>query len=226
VPGVERTAPSALSTTTPEGPSSWNVFIKFKERVTRTELAKASRYRARLQLAIGFRDLPLANVSIATAESYFVLVKLALAYSALEALESLTGKNSVRVTDKLFHHALCQGQFEQLIQHLIAAAKDQRRPTDEELAKYMGLEAPQDLTPIVKHSRHAVFHASATPNSLKLQSSPERRRLLLGLANSTLAACENSFDRFVSSIKQRPKHSVTKPSTGASRDEAKGDLES
>jgi len=137
-------------------------------------------------------------------------MKLALAYSALEALETLTGKNSVRVTDRLFHHALCQGQFEPLIQHLIAAAKDQRRPTDEELAMFRGLAVPQDLTPIVKHSRHAVFHASATPSSLKLQSSPEKRRLLLGLANSTLAACEKSFDRYVSSVRQRPKSSESK----------------
>jgi hypothetical protein len=193
-----------------EGQSAWSVFINFKDRVSRTELSKAARYQARLQLATGFRDLPLANVSIATAESYFVLMKLALAYSDLEALESLLGKNYVRVTDELFHHALCQGQFDQLIQHLITAAKDQRRPTDEELVLFRGLAVPQDLTPIVKHSRHAVFHASATPNSLKLQSSPERRRLLLGLAYSTLASCEESFGRYVSSVRKRPKSSATK----------------
>lgn len=201
-----RSNPPIVSAVAPnEGPSSWSLFIKFKDRMTGTEFAKASRYRARLQLAIGLRDLPLANVSLATAESYFVLMKLALAYSALEALESLIGKNSIRVTDRQFHHALCHGQFEKLIQHLIAAAKNQHRSTDGELAKFSGLSMPQDLTPIVKHSRHAVFHASATPNSLQLQSSPERRRLLLGLANSTLAACEKSFDRFVSGVRQRPR---------------------
>lgn len=188
-----------------EDPSAWKVFIKYQDRVTRSEFAKASRFRARLQLVVGFRDLPLAQVSAATAESYFVLMKLSLAYTTLEALESLLGKKSVRVTDKVFHSALSQGQFDALLKHFIEAAKEQPRPTDAELTGFLSASMTQDLTPIVKHSRHAVFHASATPNSLKLQGSPERRRLLLGLANSTIEACDKAFSRYVATMKQRPK---------------------
>ena len=147
----------------------------------------------------------LESISPATASSYFVLLKLSLAYSALEALESLTGKNSIRVRDQRFHIALSQHQFDKLIQHLIYAAKNQVRPTDGELEKYLVDKPDEDLTAIVKHSRHAVFHASITPNSLRLQNSIERRDLLLGLANSTILACESAFDTYVKKVRQRPK---------------------
>lgn len=188
-----------------EAPSSWAIFIRFRDRVTSTEFIKASRYRARLKLASSFREIVLDNISPATASSYFVLLKLSLAYSALEALESLTGKNSIRVTDQRFHAALSQHLFDALIQHLVDAAKNQVRPTDAELEKFLVDKPDEDLTSIVKHSRHAVFHASITPNSLKLQNSSERRELLLSLANSTLLACERAFDAYVKRVKQRPK---------------------
>ena len=170
-----------------------------------TEFAKGARYRARLKLAKGLRNLPLSDVSEATTESYFVLLKLSLAYSALEALESLVGRGSIQVIDDRFHSALELGQFDRLVKHLVAAAKDQPRATDAELRAFCGSPIPKDLRPLVKHARHVVFHASVTPYSLKLQGSPERRKMILGLANATLDACEQSFTRYVQRVKQRPK---------------------
>jgi len=186
-------------------PSCWSTLIKYRDRVSSNEFAKAARYRARHQLATAIRNLPIRELSTATVESYFVLVKLSLAYSAVEAVESLVGRNSVQVRDDEFHKALEDGQFDRLIKHLIIAAEAQSRPTDGELLAFCKATAPMDLRPLVKHARHVVFHASVTPSSLRLQSSPERRRLLLGLTNSTLEACERAFCRFVSRVQQRPK---------------------
>ena len=133
------------------------------------------------------------------------MIKLSLSYSAVEAVEALVGKNSVQVLDVEFHTALESGQFERLVKHLISAASNQARPTEQELLDFSSAPAPENLRPLVKHSRHVVFHASVTPSSLKLQSSPERRKLLLGLANATLDACEQAFSRYVAKVQQRPK---------------------
>jgi len=197
--------PPEVAFATIEAPSSWAVFIKLKDRVSQTEFSKASRYRARLKLASSFKGIVLDNVAPATNGSYFALLKLSLAYSALESLESLTGKNSIIVTDRDFHQSICRREFDKLLRHLISAAKQQSRPTHGELEKYLLEDPDQDLTSIVKHSRHAVFHASITPNSLLLQSSQERRELLIGLANSTLFACETGFDKYVAKVRQRPR---------------------
>lgn len=186
-------------------PSAWSSFIKYKDRVSATEFAKGAQYRARFKLATGFRNLLLSDVSPATAESYFVLIKLSLAYSAIEAVEALVGRNSVQVLDDEFHRALELGHFERFLKHLMLAASSQARPTDLELIDFSSGAVPKNLRPLVKHSRHVVFHASVTPSSLKLQNSPERRRLLLGLANATLDSCEQAFKRYVASVRQRPR---------------------
>jgi hypothetical protein len=48
-----------------------------------------------------------------------------------------------------------------------------------------------------------VFHGSITPTSIGLGSSKKRRELVLGLANSSLIACNREFTRWAKEIEKR-----------------------
>jgi hypothetical protein len=184
---------------------AWDLLLEYKDRATRVEFSKAARYRARYKVAANLRSLPLDGLSNATAESYFVLVKLSFAYSAVEALESLTGKNSLEIEDPDFHEALAGGKLERFMRHLLEAARSQARSTGPELEPFLQSNPPKNIRAIVKHARHVVFHASITPSAIGLQGSTMRRQLILGLANATLAACEKKLRVFAKSLSHRPR---------------------
>lgn len=186
-------------------PGTWDRLLKYRDRATKLEFSKASKFRARVKLTRGLRSISIPSLSTASAESYFVLTKLAFSYSAIEAVEFLSGRNTVKVSYQSARKALESGQFTQLVNQMVEIAGSLSRDTSSELKEYQSPKIPENLRPLVKHARHVMFHASATPNSLGLQNSTHRRELLLGLANATLAASERVFIRWLDSLENRPR---------------------
>jgi hypothetical protein len=103
--------------------SSWSKVLLNRDVLSRQEFSRASKYRARYEFARDFRDLNIPEASDQTKESYFVLLKLGLAYSAIETLENLLGKGrQVVVRDAAFVAGLEFGEFDKLLAHLRARA--------------------------------------------------------------------------------------------------------
>ncbi len=138
-------------------------------------------------------------------------MKLALAYSALEACENLLGEGrKIKVLDSDFSAALESGEFRNLILHLDAVARAQaesRRPNDSKwrspLAPFSEEPYPKDLVVIAQHARHGVFHASLTPNRIGIPKSKTRKNLIVSLANSTLTAAHAEFGSWVKRVQRR-----------------------
>lgn len=181
-----------------------NLFNFHISNLTRQEISRLSRFKARLEFTRELRTFNLGEMSSATGESYFVLTKLAFSFSCLEALEKLMGEGRrVRVYDQEFHSALSQGEFRKLTAHLDKMAMQSRHKRSKgsgesvtELEQFK-INPPEDLSIYLRHCRNVVFHASITPSTLGLQDSKRRRSLLLGLANSTILAVELELDRWV-----------------------------
>jgi hypothetical protein len=162
-----------------------------------TELNAARQVAARLNLARGLRRLEIDSLGQTSAEAYFALLKLSLAYSAADAMKTLDAGWQVVVVDHEMQRALSRGMFEDLLMHLRASADRQQKPNTKELVAF-GLGQPNlSLLTFVKHCRNVVFHASATPRTIGLASSKNRRELILGLANSTLLAVEKTLNSWL-----------------------------
>lgn len=175
-------------------------YFEFQKRLESTRSTAAARAKARIDLAENFRNIKLGHLKDDSQESYFVLLKLGLAFTAVEAVEGVLGKgNRIVITDDAFRSAVQQGTFNKLVEHLYTQAdrtvkrRDKSR-SDEELPPFMNGSCPSDLAVLVRHSRNVVFHASMTPSTIGLAGAPVSRRLLLGLANQAIRAAEKTLE--------------------------------
>ena len=164
-----------------------------KELLDAEELACARQVAARINLAQGLRAVEIDSLGQASLDSYFVLLKLSLAYSAADAMKTLDASWNVKVIDPSMQQALAKGTFEALLVHLRLNSDRQKNSNSKELAGFGPGQANEELITLVKHCRHVVFHASAAPKTIGLAASKQRRALLLGLANATLSAVESTF---------------------------------
>lgn len=187
-----------------------NLFDHHSSKLTRLEISRLSRLKARLEFTRELRSFNLSEISSVTGESYFVLTKLAFSFSCLEALEKLLGEGRrVIVRDREFHQALSDGEFRKLTAHLdkMAMQARQKRSKDHvesitEIEQFK-FNPPEDLSIYLRHCRNVVFHASITPSTLGLQGSKRRRSLILGLANSTILAVELELESWVKRVIER-----------------------
>jgi len=188
----------------PPNLSSWSKVLMRRDLLSKKEFSRASQYRARYEFARDFRDLIIPSASLETRESYFVLLKLGLAYSAIETLENLLEKRRrVVVKDEAFAAALESGEFDKLLSHLRDRATRNGHDNRIYLDKYDNPRPGENLADLVRNSRNVVFHGSITPNSIGLGASKRRRELVLGLANSSLFACNREFARWAKEIDKR-----------------------
>lgn len=188
----------------PPNLSSWSKVLMRRDLLSKKEFSRASQYRARYEFARDFRDLSIPTASAQTRESYFVLLKLGLAYSAIETLENLLERRRrVIVKDKAFAAALESGEFSKLLSHFRDRATRNGRNISIFLERYENARPGENLAELVRHSRNLVFHGSITPNSIGLGASASRRELVLGLANSSLIACNREFARWAKEIEKR-----------------------
>jgi hypothetical protein len=184
--------------------SSWSKVLLHRDVLSRQEFSRASQYRARYEFARDFRDFNIPKSSDQTKESYFVLLKLGLAYSAIEILENLLDRGRrVMVKDEAFAAALGTGEFRKLLSHLRNRANRNGSDNSKYLDKYEKPRPGENLADLVRHSRNVVFHGSITPTSIGLGSSKKRRELVLGLANSSLVACNREFARWAKEIEKQ-----------------------
>lgn len=179
----------------------WEFVVQNRLALTSREFSALSRFKARFDFAHNLRSFSTLGISKPTEEAYFVLMKLGLAYSAVEALQLALGKGrNFKLEVSTLRAFVAAGELDALIKHLLAAAKQQKRDNSSELTVFLEPDCPSDLLPLVKHSRHVMFHGSATPNSLKLAGSKRRRQLILDLAIATLAMTEMELQKWLKTV--------------------------
>ena len=178
--------------------SSSTSFSSLKAKLSSDELALLSKYRARRKYVIGLQPSLNDGLSKSVCEGYFVMLKLSLAFTAIEKLTTLTGqKGNLGIFNPTFVKALNAGRFDKL---LVAMDKDNLRRFEKndnpEIHRWKNLPETRELTKFVYQCRNFMFHGSFTPTETGF-GSETLRHLILELADSTLAAGEIALDKWV-----------------------------
>jgi len=177
----------------------WNRVLRNKSSLTRDEFALLSKYRARSLYSRNLRQAHVEQLSKATADSYLVMLRLSLAYTAIEMLDTATGSGrGIKIQDQSTSRALESGFLDALIEAIRKSTpKDKLTKVNDSLSLYKhGLEV--NLLYFAEFCRHLMFHGAFSPNETKLTSSIKRRALIAQLTISMLDAGDSHLNSWLS----------------------------
>jgi hypothetical protein len=158
-----------------------------------------AKYIARADYVRGLRSTSIVGLAPAASEGYFVMLKLALAYSGLELAAAITSrKNSMGIQHSAFAQSLRRGDFDSLLRALDKGISARFRGLEaSHMVRFKTASDSQDLTKLVSALRNYMLHGSFTPNESGLAASKKRRELILALANTTLLASDEAITTFL-----------------------------
>lgn len=170
-----------------------------KQLVEPDQFVLLSKYKARRKYVLALRSTNLEGLGVGVSEGYFVMLKLSLAFSAVEMLARvISRKGQLGIQNEVVVKAINVGKFDKLI---VATHNDNKRrfsKVDEaDLQRWRNLPLDSDLTDFVYQCRNFIFHGSYTPTETGLASSARLRALVLDLAMSTLDAGELALQNWV-----------------------------
>lgn len=180
----------------------WNRVLKAKALLEPRTLELLSKYKARSTFASGLRNAPNESLGIESAESYFVLLKLSLAYSSLELLKDATGKSSaLKVTNFRVSYELASGKFHKLLLQIEQATPSLSKVKVQNIltrltAKSSGIQT-ENLYEFIGLCSHLMSHGIFTPAGSGLSRSRYHRQLLLGLSNEALRAGDAFLEAWI-----------------------------
>ena len=185
--------------TSVKDPSSWRKYLAQEPNHDPEDFAAFSRYRARYKLAHGLDSITVEGMAQATEESYFVALRVTLAYTALESLETAlsdgpgTQVQNAKILERLLHERnseMCQALLESIDPDTHQRERDKFR-------KLLDGES-KNLRSAAYAIRNLMAHGVLTANRLGLDKSKARRQLLNDLADCVLAAADTRFTKYVS----------------------------
>jgi len=181
-------------------PTSWKKFVALKASYSASEFAAFSRFRARYKLAHGLESITVERMAQATVDSYFVALRVTLAYTALESLESalLVGPGTQVTDEKLLKQLLAERNSEMCKALLKSIDPKSHLKEREKFQKLLDGES-KNLRFAAYAVRNLMAHGVLTANRLGLDKSKARRKLLDDLAECVLTAANTRFKKHVSS---------------------------
>jgi len=178
-------------------PTAWNSYIAIagvKHDDTFTGLA---RFRARYVLASDIQPITIDGSSARLNDAYFACLRVTLAYTALEALEStLKIKKQIKFSDESMVSGF-RAPRNDILRELVPLGSDANLTQNERSFLRFMDNKHDDLRPAVYAIRNLMSHGTLTANRLGLNKSKSRRRLIHDLAEVTLSACDKRFAEFV-----------------------------
>lgn len=176
--------------------SSWRRYIRALGESGRPD-AGLARFNARFNVATSFEGVVLDGVAERTAKAYSAGIRVALSYSALEALDSALGKRvgRARLSDerlaRRYRSRTCQG-LRELLEGSTQAA--QLRDQLEVLATDPDAD---DVMPVAAAVRHLVFHGDFTAHGSGAAQSAGLRRFLDDLTDALIARANSQFELYL-----------------------------
>ena len=175
---------------------SWNRYIRASGKAGRPEGAFA-RFNARFNLATSFEGVILEDVSDRTVQAYSSGIRVALAYSALEALDSALGKRiaRTRMSDeslaRRYRSRTCDG-LRELLEESTQASQVQHQ-----LQVLASDQDADDVMPVAAAVRHLVFHGDFTAHGSGAAQSAGVRTFLDDLADSLIFRADDQFELYL-----------------------------
>jgi len=135
-----------------------------------------------------------------SSDSYYVLLKLALLYSAVEAWERLTGKGLFMVSDQELSESLAgDPAWKHFWERLMSVTSSSKLKTS--LQAFYDRET-SDLIPLLTAIRHGFFHPGLTATNSTLVAKPKLRELLLKTHARVEGALIESFEDWASKMER------------------------
>jgi hypothetical protein len=156
----------------------------------------ASKFFARYRMAKQFESANFKGASKKLQEGYSAIIRVGLAYSALESLERLTGvprsaHKPIIETDLAL--ALRSPDVDKLFEELKRDLDSWQLKTRIE-SSHRG--ESDDVRPIAEGIRHLTFHGHATVHSFGLDT-VGTREIIFDLADYLLEYCDSEFSAFL-----------------------------
>ena len=181
-------------------PSSWRKYLALECHES-ADFAAFSRYRARYKLAQGLDSITVEGLSQATTDSYFVALRVTLAYTALESLEkALSVGPGTQVTEEKLLEKLLAKRNSEMCQALLESIDPANHPREREKFRKLLDGESKNLRSAAYAIRNLMAHGVLTANRLGLDKSKNRRKLLEDLADCVLVAADARFTNYVSSL--------------------------
>jgi hypothetical protein len=190
----------------------WGTYVRFCNESGIQIDSRLAKFNARYKLAGAFTGLIAEGIEKTTLDVYSVIAKVALSYSALEALEKALvvapQKNQSRhpVTSPNIAAALREGHFTRLIE-LITESEDNeyRRSKLQNRIMQIGENLDTaDARPFAEGIRHVFFHGMFTAHAAKLIGRRHDRLLLLEFGQEVLDAADLEFANWLKSQMKPP----------------------
>ena len=156
--------------------------------------AGLARFNARFNLATSFEGVTLVGVSERTAQAYSSGIGVALAYSALEALDSALGKRIAR--SHLSNEGLARRYRSQTCDGLRGLLEESTHASQVQSQLLVLATDPDsdDVMPVAAAVRHLVFHGDFTAHGSGAAQSAAVRKFLDDLADALIARADDQFE--------------------------------
>lgn len=176
--------------------SSWQRYIRSLGKAGQPESAFA-RFNARFNLATSFEGVTLTGVSERTAQAYSSGIRVALAYSALEALDSALGKRIART--RLSDEGLARRYRSRTCESLRGLLEESTHASQVQSQLLALATDPdgEDVMPVAAAVRHLVFHGDFTAHGSGAAQSAGVRTFLDDLADSLISQADDQFELYL-----------------------------
>ena len=160
--------------------------------------ALLNRFRARYGLAVGFVSMESVNISPNVSAGYDAALRVTLAYSALEVLESAIGcVNQVEVNSVACADGLRSERMIKLRDTLLREGKRDKKQLMRDLETLYADNEIRDVRPAVERIRNQFSHGVFTPSAAGLDKSRHARAIVEELAACTTSATDARFNAWV-----------------------------
>lgn len=182
-------------------PKSWKKYHEKAKIHGHSKLEPLSRFQARYSLTNSLRKLSIKDASAEMSDSYLQIIRVTMAYSALEILENaISARNQIKIVDDKLAAELRKPSNQKLLEDLHKSIKGKESSKlHKSLQNFIDAES-EDLRPVVYAIRNLFSHGTLSANRLRLLQSKSRRKLLENLADTTLIACDVRFNKYVKKI--------------------------
>jgi hypothetical protein len=160
--------------------------------------AALSRFRARYRVAASAQSIQFNGLAAGTSDAYFASLRITLAYTALEALETALNTNDrIEILNHDLSIAFRCDSYVRMRETLLDSLSDNRgKRLRTQLSAFYSGEL-DDMRPLIYALRNLMCHGTLTAERLGLITSKKRRDLLHQLADEVLRAVDQRFAHFV-----------------------------
>jgi hypothetical protein len=178
-------------------PTGWDTI--FDTLADRPDLrVKVANFGVKYRLAQDLRSSAFDGDTNST-DAYYVLLKLSIFYSAIEALELIVGKDEVSICDRPTVREFRDTEEWQPFLKMLAEVVDSNKLKGQ--LDRMGREGGHDdLRPVFQCVRHGFFHPGLTAQNSTLTANPKLRLFLLKVCEMGRAELDLVFSKWAGGL--------------------------